>query len=222
VLALLCGVGLVATLSRAAYIAFVPAVVVYGILRGRLARTAVLVTVVAGATVLFAPVIIERLAETGMEDGSTRGHLMAATAGLGMVRDNPILGVGAGNFAEHYLGYTNDPRSLAKTGHNTWLMIAAELGLPALLMFAGLHLAGLWRLLRASRLAHASGDDAARVMIGAFGAMLVAFMLIGVFHSLHIAKYGWILLALALGPATQWLASDENAEGAEEADTVSA
>lgn len=77
------------------------------------------------------------------QSGSGRGRLIQYANTLGMVRDHPWLGVGPGNWAIQYPRYTSpgDPSYQAEALFPTnqvpqgdWIGIAAERGLPALLV----------------------------------------------------------------------------------------
>lgn len=188
-----------ATLSRAAYLSFIPAMLVGAVVyRGRAALIAALI--IAACAFVFWPTISSRMAETSLADTATVGHLSSIQAGVNMVADHPVLGVGAGNYLYHYLEYSNDPRGLARTGHNTYLMVASETGIPGLAFFLGLHVFACVALARTVRRCRLVGDHDGLVFCAATAAALAAYVLIGGFHSLHFAKYLWVLLALCITP----------------------
>lgn len=64
-------------------------------------------------------------------DRSSVGRLLIWKFGLEMVRENPMLGVGFGRFRQE-IQYLTGGRY---DSHNTYLTIAAEMGVPALLLF---------------------------------------------------------------------------------------
>lgn len=191
------GVSLLLTLSRSAYLSLFPAAFIGGLYHGRVRRWVVVAYSLAAFAALSSPMIVARLADTSLHDKSTVGHLSSLRAGMGMTLDNPFVGVGVGNYITHYLEYTNDPRGLARTGHNTYLTIASETGIPGLALFVGMHVVALLTLLRTSQRMRKEKDMEGLVLCGATAAALASYMLIGAFHSLHIAKYLWILLGVA-------------------------
>lgn len=195
------GVAVTLTLSRAAYLAVVPAAMVAGLYYGRPRRFAAIL--LAGALVVAAtvPTVVQRLNETSLKDKSTVGHLLSAAGGVRMVYEHPVLGVGIGNYPLHYLAYTRDPSGLPRSGHNTYLTLAAETGLPGLALFVAFHLFAFQMLWVTADRCRIVGDATGRAFCAAVAGALTAFVLIGFFHNLHIAKYLWIMLALAATPA---------------------
>lgn len=150
---------------------------------------------------IAAPFVGRRLAETSVEyDASTRGHIYSVLAGARMLADHPFLGVGAGNYDRHYLRYTNDERGQPRTAHNTFLSLGSQMGAPAMLAFVALSVFALRRRWVFAREEWARGDREGVAWSAAILAGLVAFLVIGMLHSLEIAKYYWMLLALAVTP----------------------
>ncbi|MBL8331436.1 MAG: O-antigen ligase C-terminal domain-containing protein, partial [Rubrivivax sp.] len=99
----------------------------------------------------------ERLAEADLS--SSRFAIWSDT--LGLIRAEPWLGVGFGqfNFAWSLTPFEHRPRAFFDHSHNLLLQWAAELGVPLALVLVGLLLATLWRIARAAHQAP-SGDDA--------------------------------------------------------------
>jgi O-antigen ligase len=90
--------------------------------------------------ILFAPLSpLERLLHPTYGDRAAEDSRTAAwQAGLSMVRAHPITGVGLGNFKPLVPQYSQmeiPPNSIA---HNAYVEIAAEMGVPALLVFLGI------------------------------------------------------------------------------------
>jgi O-antigen ligase len=138
-------VGLVLTLSRGAWISSAFAFVILLVLafRRRLLGRRAFRTVAAGLLVLaavlapFAPTIWERFAVS--QKGNLEVRFELNEIALSMIRAHPLAGVGLNNFIEVMRGY--DKRDVSRyfpaTVHNLYLLEAAEAGLPALVLFAG-------------------------------------------------------------------------------------
>jgi hypothetical protein len=120
--------------------------------------------------------------------GSGHGRVVQYARTLGMVRDHPLLGVGPGNWTIEYPRYAAPadpsyrPRELVPTTRlpsGDWMGLAAERGLPALLLLA---LAGAAIALRAARALRRGGDDPAlRVRALATLCVLAALAVLGTF-----------------------------------------
>lgn len=133
-------------------------------------------------------------------------HWKSTTA---MWKERPVLGVGLGGFQAAYHAYRSDgevralgvlpgrpERFKVLTGaHQTWLQLAAEAGLPAVLGFLALTGGGLflwWR--KFSGLARDSF-----IVGAAAAATLIAGVTAGMFNSLHVAPAHWTILAISAG-----------------------
>ena len=73
-----------------------------------------------------------------MAKDSTEYHIIAWKAGLRMIETYPLFGIGLANFKPMMRWYVPPETSWSSVGHNTFLEIAAELGLPALGVFVGI------------------------------------------------------------------------------------
>lgn len=107
--------------------------------------------------------MIESFGEGGL-DLLLTGRLLAFASAIEMIRDHPLVGVGPGMFAWHYFDYAPladarwgpfpfaaPIRVLFSEAHNDHLQIAAETGLPGLLLFwAALAMVGALALRRTS------------------------------------------------------------------------
>lgn len=87
---------------------------------------------------------------------SPYGRKQVAKRGMGYMLDNPVTGVGVGNFprAEGLLAEVSQQRKMAGQGyrwtaaHNTYVQIGAELGLPGLILYGVLLFGGAFGLYR--------------------------------------------------------------------------
>jgi O-antigen ligase len=133
------------------------------------------------------------------------GRLAIWRRGLGYVADRPVLGLGLNQFrtaesrlwplvrTERMAG-RRPPR--ARGAHNMYLQVAAELGVPALLVFLGL-LGTTWRQLTRLRDRHTSSPGGA--LSGALAASLLGFCVCGVF--LHAAFFPVLQMVLGFAVA---------------------
>jgi O-antigen ligase len=114
-----------------------------------------------------------------------------------MLKDNPFLGVGAGNYMEALDTY-NRPGVLALPAHNVFLWVAAETGLLGAAAFVGMvaaTFARLWKVARAHR------DPACRVALACL-AGLVAYVMDGLtdplFREPVIYTMFWLIVAMSV------------------------
>lgn len=97
-------------------------------------KSAVLV-LMASPVMVF---ILSRFREIGSEDESSQGRLDAWYAGLEMLIDNPVFGVGQGAFTEyHYL-----------TAHNSFVLAFAEMGLLGCLVWIAILVSTVYSLFK--------------------------------------------------------------------------
>lgn len=93
----------------------------------------------------------EDRSEAAYRAGAGRGALWAAA--IDMIEDNPLTGVGAGEFDEHYREYAVSwleryPRGQA---HNVWLQMGAQAGIWGIMAYAWWLAASLWSVITARR-----------------------------------------------------------------------
>ncbi len=209
--------GLLVSWSRGAWLAFAAAVAVVVLAHTR--RAAPVVIVLAGLALLagigfgvvdlLPAALVHRLADlqqfaglvdvarTEVTDAnfSVLERIAHWQAALGMWRDHPWLGVGAGNYATAYATYSL-PRWYDPLGHahNVYLNFAAEAGLVGLLAYLWFWLASL---VQGVRVAAASNRFTAAVGAGVLGALVHA-SIHNVFDNLWV-QHIYLTLALLLG-----------------------
>ena len=98
--------------------------------------------------------------------------------GLQMVADHPLLGVGIGCFNEVLARY--EPQLRKRDAHNTYLNLAAEMGLPGLLLWLGLVGSVLAQVRR--RRARLEADDRTIQALWIYRAV-IGFLIAGIFAS---------------------------------------
>ena len=169
-------VALSLTLTRGAWVGVAVGVAVLFLSKDF--RLLALIPVLAVVAIVLAPPdIVERWKSIfDPTDLTSRDRVAMLQAGVAMVKDYPLTGVGPNQVERAYPNY-RVKEAVKPTNphlHNVPMQIAAERGLPALLAWAWFVVTasvGLWRLLRKSR--HKSLAAAA---LGCMAAMLAAGM----------------------------------------------
>jgi O-antigen ligase len=151
----------------------------------------------------------ERMAETtegvGLEgerqslDKSSEYRLILWGAAFRMIRERPLTGVGLGEFSSvvpHYTEVTlskDDPND----AHNAFILIAAEMGLPALaavlVLLAAVALAAARAFFRRH---HRADRTVALAVLGSWVGLVVSCMFGSRFSDESLISYFWILVAL--------------------------
>lgn len=116
-------------------------------------------------------------------------------AGVRMVEDRPIFGVGPGNFRLVLARYARG--GLAGTqlnAHNAYVVVAAETGLPGLALFLSIMIAGGLAARGVARAARAAGRE--DLALAAFMVQLLTFIVLctGITMTVEGLKILWILV----------------------------
>jgi O-antigen ligase len=139
---------------------------------------------------------LHRLLDPSTDFGSTQFHLEAWKAGLQMIKAHPIVGIGLGNFKPLMPSYMASGTNINvdTVAHNIFIEVAAELGLPALVIF----LAMFWTTYRTlGKLRRSSSTNRLiREAASALQAGLVGFAVAGSFVSAEYQKTSWMGFAL--------------------------
>jgi hypothetical protein len=192
--------GAAATFSRGGALALTAAVLwllvrralplrVLGLAFAGVAVAVVVATQVAGPALSKALGEKSFIAESNVDTRELRWQAAAR-----MLAGHPVLGVGPGGFRAGYAAASHNAEIDEQTpvAHNMFLEVAAELGLPAFAVFAGLVAAGL---VAAERVARSGGDRDAMVAIQASTfAVAVASTFLSEQYYLPL----WLLVALAV------------------------
>lgn len=134
------------------------------------------------------------------------GRMQIWERGLGYMLENPVFGVGAGNFqaAEGLLSPFADRQQMGvgvrwNAAHNSFIQVGAELGIPGLLFFVGV-IAGAFRALRTERQWPASDSVVGQpALTQALSGSLIGFVAGAFFLSLAYSEMFYTLVALAVG-----------------------
>lgn len=129
---------LLLSLTRNAWVGLAAALALATVLwRPKILLAAPLAAVVAIAVLPGA--VRERVVSIAdLDQHANRDRLAMAEAGLAMIADHPLTGVGPGQVKQHYPAYRTEEavRDRVSHLHNNPMMIAAELGLPAVAIWA--------------------------------------------------------------------------------------
>jgi O-antigen ligase len=224
------GVGILLTTSRSALIALVASLVAAVALAGRWRFIALCATLVlAGGTYIyfqqFAPASAKQRIEAPLssQERSSDGRNTIWSLAIRAFEDNPVIGVGAGNFRVVQVRYllrpgvdrartqtsevVDDPHG--KVAHNSFLSVASELGVVGLALFVFLIAFAAASLLKAARLFKAKGDGRMQVVAICLVVAMVGSLGVQMFQSQQQEKVIWLLLGL--GPALLAIARSEEA-----------
>ena len=131
---------------------------------------------------------------------STFARIELLKAGANMVAANPLVGIGLGSFKPMSSVY-NPGVVRPQMGHNTYLEVAAELGIPAALVFTGIMVLSWRRARRSGKVMAERGDVAAEQVALAIETGLASFAAGATFLSAEYVKHLWILVFFGLALA---------------------
>jgi O-antigen ligase len=192
VLAVLWG-GLVLTLSQSSFAALLVGLAVLGGMRWSARRAVALagVAVAVGvAVVLLAPGALRLdLGSSASADAATSGRYQLVSGGARLFAERPLQGWGSGAFAREYRRAEDVSAERATSAsHTIPVTVAAEQGVPGLLLYLALVACALWRLFR-----RAGASPARAGVAAAFAALLAHTMLYAAFLEDPMT---WTLLAV--------------------------
>ena len=216
------GLGLYLTQSRGGLIAATAAVLIWAVMAGRPYIRWLVIAPVALAVLLVIPGVGSRLltltsvssAEDGAGDPSLVGRVGAQRSGVAMFLEQPVLGVGFGEFRSSVPEYQRKLGIQAEVldAHNLYLEIAAEGGAIGLMTWGLFFGFGLFVALRAWLVSGQSGsakDRWAHLMVTGVIAGLVAWLMASAF--LHAANLRMIFTVLAVGVGLDLLVREDAA-----------
>ncbi len=134
-----------------------------------------------------------------VEDPSARTRIILWTGAVEMIKESPIFGVGYGLFPYLIPSYAPNLSSGARDAHNTYLILAAEMGIPSLLIFMAI----LFILVKNSNWLYRKTKDkfikafALGVLGGLFGLLLVN-MFGSRMNAEEVSAYFWIYAGLIM------------------------
>jgi hypothetical protein len=186
-------VGLVPSFSQSSFVALIAATVVGTIVAWR--RASLLLVAAGVAAIVLAVVVSPAVRHKASLSHITSGRSTLVSKGVKLAVHHPVLGVGVGGFKRAYadLAHLRGKEPKAAASHTTPVTVAAETGIPGLLLLVWL-VAAVLRLAFA-RIA-ATFDGAVRL---GFGLALTAILVHCVFYNdLLEDPTFWGLLALVV------------------------
>jgi len=141
---------------------------------------------------------LDRLLNPGQSDVQSQNvRLGLWQGGLAMVRENPLWGIGLGTFKERIPQYAPPGFDIQFLAHNTYLEIAAEAGIPAMLVFTGLFVFTWINLAQTRRAAKKSGAVFLYQLAGSIQAGTAGFAVAVFFISAQFLKMFWFMLFIS-------------------------
>jgi len=224
---------LVLTGSRSGVIALALSLVTFVCFAGRWRPQAVFGVVSASLAVIvlffaFAPEPVrQRITEItpGEVSASQEGRVSIWMAAARMVEDNPVKGVGVGNFQTRAKDYVLEPGAAGRTdqviddpqiAHNTYLQVLAELGIIGVIPFLAIIVFSLAAAYSAVRRFERLGNLRLEILSRSLIVAVIGTLAANFFASEQFNKLFWLLMAL--GPA--FLAIARRQEQARAADPV--
>ncbi|WP_305371483.1 O-antigen ligase family protein [Photobacterium leiognathi] len=198
--------GIMVTESRGGQLGVISVIFMAILLHSRNIVIPMIITAV-GLIILFAVAGLENRfvssASSGTIDESAMGRIHAWTAAVLMAVDNPMTGVGLGNFYNNYFFYTLHWDTKNHAVHSSWFEVLSENGFVGLLLFAILVIKSFklsYRLLH--RLKHSNYQPLAEgLWLG-----MISFSVSGTFLTQGTTWPFYILLSLLI--ATDRLSQD--------------
>jgi len=131
---------------------------------------------------------------TYSETGSEDAHQAAWKAGYRMIQAHPLRGIGLGQFKPYMPKYSDPGEKVVSIAHNIFIEVAAELGIPALIVFVAFFIACILGLGRVKKMGAA--PEIVRGAAGALQAGVLGFCVAGCFVSAEYQKTTWMGFAL--------------------------
>lgn len=140
-------------------------------------------------------------------DSSFQKRRLLTGSALAMFLDNPLIGVGAGNFTTFFNEYSERVGSVSREyedsdernyPHNLYLEIGAETGVLGLLAFGAAVVVYFVYTRRSRRRLLAAGAEHYAGLASALEIAMVGFLLSSLFLHGHFIRYLWLLFAAGL------------------------
>jgi O-antigen ligase len=141
---------------------------------------------------------LDRLLHPDKSDATSADiRLQLWDAGMGMVRQHPVFGIGLGNFKSSVSGSFPSNADMDHIAHNTYMENAAEMGIPGLLMFLVILGSTFVTLERSRRRARGMGVEFIAQIANTLQAGLFGFAFSIFFLSAEFLKLLWFSVFLS-------------------------
>jgi O-antigen ligase len=133
------------------------------------------------------------------QEGTFGTRVQLWRIGLRMIEDRPLTGVGPGNFMPAFDRYARGPL-LRKplVAHNSYVSVAAEDGIPALVLFVLMNLTALSYARRTIKSATRAGWKELRILAVTVEVIMLVIMGVALSGSSEHMKYQWMVLGIAM------------------------
>lgn len=202
---------LLSTASRGALVGLAVALVCAPLLIGPKRRLLAisLIVIAVGSTAVYLTTIAPQADVQHLTEGDTSGSGRTDIWKVGwrMVEANPVLGVGAGNYANSTIHYLFEPGVIdrvdyiindPKAAHNIYLQALAELGIVGLTLFLSVVALCLAAVRRAAHRFRDLGDKGMEIRSRGLLIALVGLLAALFFSTAIYSKQLWLLLGLCL------------------------
>ena len=198
-----CLVGTTFAASRGGFFGMV-ASFLYLVVRSRRPVRNLLVVTALMAPLLFASSasVVRRFTQPRLgDDQAKEARLIVWAAGMRMIQQHPLLGIGINNFKSVVAQYEvldPDQREVVSVAHNTYIEIAAELGVPTLIVYLAVFIAIIRTLELARRRANAARlTHLTNIALG-LQAGLIAYLVSSFFMSAWWEKLLWLAVFISM------------------------
>ena len=210
--------GLFLTFSKGGWLAGFVVLILFLATRGRhwlrrhwmpAASAACFAAAVLAASLSLSPALRARMAAMSRELGKTaRVRTQYWSAGFSMWRRSPLVGVGPGNFKNHYMGHKAVTAEETKSAHNDYVQVLAECGPIALAGYVAFWALLLWGALRRKPRAEppATAPRGSRGTVLVAAAALAGFAAAGFFgRAFSVTTHTYVDVAVFALFAALWL-----------------
>lgn len=227
----ICGLTILLTVSRGGLLALAAMLIVAIIVGGRwrIWLAMIAATVAASVFIYFAGFASENAVDhlestTQGDQRFVEGRYTIWQIAWRMAEDNPVHGVGGGNFASSSRHYLLQPGSIARSDlvvdtpsvvHNTYLETLVEYGVIGLGLFLALIGYCITALVKAAGVFKRLGDREMELLARALIAALAGILVADFFISEQFSKALWLLLGM--GPAMLVIATRQASESSPDA-----
>lgn len=186
--------------SRGGFIALAVAFLWLVLHSARPLRNFILIAVLVTPPVLLLPSSpLRRLMHPKYSDMTGENdRLIAWKAGLRMIRQHPLMGIGLGEFKPKMLQYADPGVGFTSIAHNTYLEIAAETGIPNFLVFVAMLFCTYLTLNKVRRQAADSGPPIVYIAATGIQAGFVGYFVGAFFLSSEYLKLFWLWMFLGM------------------------